>query len=267
MNKLTPEQALADVKAVRRDRTDSHWLDCAIVLADALTIQARDAQIHAELGRRDYKAMHKLADALGIPSERVMIGAKAGETPIETFVFLALPIVANLRAELDALNAEPAATETPALARFLPVRPADVPAPPDGWVYVGMGLGNRMQPSDISDDISLLGMCNSEWISCQFGTDTARHYAIRWTAEPDIWHRFGLLAPSEGGGWIPHRQGEAMPCERLCKVLLKGELDDAQFRHHPGEVRYGTEWCWDADTDYDDDNVIGWRPALAEVAT
>jgi hypothetical protein len=93
------------------------------------------------------------------------------------------------------------------------------------------------------------------------------YVGIEWTAEPDIWHRFGLLAPSEGGGWIPHRQGEAMPCERLCKVLLKGELDDAQFRHHPGEVRYGTEWCWDADTDYDDDNVIGWRPMIAEVAT
>jgi hypothetical protein len=284
MNKLTPEQALADIRAVRRDRADSHWLDCAVVLADEVS-RLRGVELdNAEVDYRHCKATVRVAEALGFSESCVMGQKRQGEFALECVARLVeserlqmhgykreakslREENAKLRAELDALNAEPAATETPALARFLPVRPADVPAPPDGWVYVGMGLGNRMQPSDISDDISLLGMCNSEWISCQFGTDTARHYAIRWTAEPDIWHRFGLLAPSEGGGWIPHRQGEAMPCERLCKVLLKGELDDAQFRHHPGEVRYGTEWCWDADTDYDDDNVIGWRPMIAEVAT
>jgi hypothetical protein len=267
MNKLTPEQALADIKAVRRDRTDSHWLDCAIALADELTIQARDAQIHAELGRRDYKAMRTLADALGIPSERVMIGAKAEETPIETFVFLALPIVANLRAELDALNAEPAAPEPPALARFLPRLPAEVSAPPDGWVYVGMGFeppyGTRA-----SEDISVWLEWCAEWNVGQAGRDPGKHYAIRWTAPADIWHRFGLLAPSEGGGWIPHTPGDAMPCEGRCEVLLKGEMDDAQFRNHLGEVRFGNDWYWDDwywDADDDDNNIIGWRPAV-EVA-
>jgi hypothetical protein len=34
--KLTPEQALADLRAVRRDRGDSHWLECALALAKAL---------------------------------------------------------------------------------------------------------------------------------------------------------------------------------------------------------------------------------------
>jgi hypothetical protein len=250
MNKITPEQALADVKAVRRDRGDSHWFACACALADALEfVQDERAKLQSEL-----RCVKTERDAYEMQCKSLF------EQRLEM-----IEECKNLRAELDALKAPPAAPEPPALSRFLPRLPDDVPAPPDGWVYAGMGLGNRIQPSDISYDISLLGMC--KWISGQFGTDTARHYAIRWTAEPDIWHRFGLLAPSEGGGWIPHRQGEAMPCERLCKVLLKGELDDAQFRHHPGEVRYGTEWCWDADTDYDDDNVIGWRPALAEVAT
>jgi hypothetical protein len=41
-------------------------------------------------------------------------------------------------------------------------------------------------------------------------------------------------------------------------------MDDAQFRLKPGEVRYGTAWCWDAD--HADNNIIGWRPAV-EVAT
>jgi hypothetical protein len=140
---------------------------------------------------------------------------------------------AKLRAELDALNAEPAATETPALARFLPRRPAD----------------------------SLVGL---DWAIVKTTDNALEHTAIRWDAAPDIWHRFGLLAPSEGGGWIPHRPGDAMPCEGRCQVLLKGEIDDAQFRHQPGEVVYGTAWCWGAD--HSDNNIIGWRPVIAEVA-
>jgi hypothetical protein len=108
-------------------------------------------------------------------------------------------------------------------------------------------------------------MYNSEWNICQFGTDTARHYAIRWTAPADIWHRFYLLAPSEGGGWIPHTPGDVRPCEGRCEVLLNGELDDAQFRNQPGEVRFGKDWYWRAGRL--DNNIIGWRPALAEVAT
>ena len=92
-----------------------------------------------------------------------------------------------------------------------------------------------------------------------------RHYAIRWTAEPDIWHRFGLLAPSEGGGWIPHTPGDPMPCESRCEVLLKGEINDAQFRYQPGEIRFGGDWTWRKLGG--ENNIIGWRPALAEVAT
>jgi hypothetical protein len=281
MNKITPEQALADIRAVRRDRADSHWLDCAIALADEVSRYKDEELDNAEVTKRLCKATVRVAEALGFSRSCVMGHKRQGEFALEAVARLVeserlqmhgykreakslREENAKLRAELDALNAEPAATETPALARFLAVRPADVPAPPDGWVYVGRGSGNRIQPSDISYDISLLGMCNSEWISGQFGTDTARHYAIRWTAAPDIWHRFGLLAPSEGGGWIPHRPGDPMPCEGLCEVLLKGEMDDAQFRNNLGEVMYGTGWCWD--DDLANNNIIGWRPA-AEVAT
>jgi hypothetical protein len=281
MNKLTPEQALADIRAVRRDRGDSHWLDCAIALADEVSRYKDEELDNAEVNLRLCKATVRVAEALGFSESCVMGHKRQGEFALESVARLVeserlqmhgykreaeslREENAKLRAELDALKAPPAAPEPPALSRFLPRLPDDVPAPPDGWVYVGRGSGNRIQPSDISDDISLLGMCNSEWISCQFGTDTARHYAIRWTAEPDIWHRFGLLAPSEGGGWIPHCPGDPMPCEGRCEVLLKGEMDDAQFRLKPGEVRYGTAWCWDAD--HADNNIIGWRPAV-EVAT
>jgi hypothetical protein len=192
---------------------------------------------------------------------------------------------AKLRAELDVLKAAPAATEPPAhvcaahadmqgecmvcggqpaLARFLPRRPDDVPAPPDGWVYVGRGNDANKDKPDSLDILNISGM--RTWVIGQSvkGIDVYSNYAIRWTAAPDIWHRFGLLAPSEGGGWIPHRPGDAMPCEGRCEVLLKGEIDDAQFRCKPGEVRYGTAWCWDSD--HSDNNTIGWRPALAEVA-
>ena len=191
MNKLTPEQALADVSAVRRDRADSHWFACACALADALKTERDNCE---KLLRQHI----------------------------------------NLRAELDAIKAEPAATEPPALARFLPCRPAD----------------------------SLVGL---DWAIVKTTDNALEHTAIRWDAPADIWHRFGLLAPSEGGGWIPHTPGDAMPCEGLCEVLLKGEIDDAQFRCKPGEVRYGTAWCWDAD--HSDNNIIGWRPVIVEVAT
>jgi hypothetical protein len=163
---------------------------------------------------------------------------------------------AELRAELAVLKAAPAATEPPALARFLPSRPDDVPAPGDGWVYVGKGSGNRIQPSNISDDISLLGMYNSEWNICQFGTDTARHYAIRWTAPADIWHRFGLLAPSEGGGWISHTPFTPKPdnADANADVLM-----DMQ-----GGEKVA---CFCPTNEWQNFPVIGWRPALWEVAT
>ena len=186
---LTPEQALADIRAVLMDKMDLHWLQCAAVLADEL---------------------ESLRD--------------------ET---------AKLRAELDAIKTEPDANPAPALSRFLPSRPADVPAPPDGWVYVGRGA-EVVSYNDYSPAISQLSLTKSWMIDSQgySGTATREHYAIRWTAEPDIWHRFNLLAPSEGGGWIPHRPGDAIP--------WRGPI--SRLRNDLG-------------------GIIGWRPALAEVAT
>jgi hypothetical protein len=278
MNKLTPEQALADIRAVGRDRADSHWLDCAIALADEVSRYKDEELDNAEVNLRLCKATVRVAETLGFSESCVMGHKRQGEFALEAVARLVeserlqmhgykreakslREENANLRAELDALKAAPAAPEPPALSRFLPRLPDDVPAPPDGWVYVGRGSGNRIQPSDISYDISLLGMC--KWISGQIGTDTARHYAIRWTAPADIWHRFGLLAPSEGGGWIPHRPGDAMPYkgEMLVNVLYKcGEV--SMF------TGIASRYNWESLATDDDDqfDIIGWRPA-AEVAT
>jgi hypothetical protein len=79
MNKLTPEQALADIRAVRRDRAASHWFQCACVLADW---NERFKDIHAGVL---YLANGRTENA-------------------------------KLRAELDAIKAASAATETPSLA-------------------------------------------------------------------------------------------------------------------------------------------------------
>jgi hypothetical protein len=234
MNKITPEHALAEIRAVRRDRADSHWFACACALADA----------HAFLQSRRAE-------------QSVQIEALQDQNR-------------KLRAELDALNAVPAAPEPPALARFLPVHPDDVPAPPEGWVYVGRGHISNVGLGPSCNLMIWNFAGSSEWSDLTSGHDQGRHYAIRWTAPADIWHRFGVLAPSEGGGWIPHCPDDPMPCEGLCKVLLKGEIDDAQFRNNPGEVRFGNDWYWKDwywDADDDDDNVIGWRPMIAEVAT
>jgi hypothetical protein len=103
-------------------------------------------------------------------------------------------------------------------------------------------------------------MYNSEWNICQFGTDTARHYAIRWTAAQDIWHRFYLLAPSEGGGWIPHRPGDACPCQLGSYVDLLWDDGDSFARQHMTGPR-----VFDKNSE-GIQSVIGWRPALAEVS-
>jgi hypothetical protein len=283
MNKLTPEQALADIRAVRRDRADSHWLDCAVVLADEVS-RLRGVELdNAEVDYRHCKATVRVAEALGFSESCVMGHKRQGEFALECVARLVeserlqmhgykreakslREENAKLRAELDALNAEPAATETPALARFLPVRPADVPAPPDGVVFV-----NPCESTGYPMESSIWAWNRrwprGDWYSRWSGheVEDGFYVGIEWTAEPDIWHRFGLLAPSEGGGWIPHCPDDPMPCEGRCEVLLKGEMDDAQFRLKPGEVRYGTAWCWDSG--HSDNNIIGWRPALAEVAT
>jgi len=268
MNKLTPEQALADIDAERKARSGSHWFQCACALADwnerfkgihagvldlANELRAENTKLRAELDNqkpwKDYIDQHREILNKCLQLKTALAGVSEERDA--------------LRAELDVLKAAPDATEPSALARFLPLRPADVPAPPDGFVYVGMGFEQPYGTRESKDISAWLEWC-AEWNVGQAGRDPSKHYAIRWTAPSKVWHEYGLLAPSEGGGWIPHTPGDAMPCEGRCEVLLKGELDDAQFRCKPGEVRYGTAWCWDSD--HSDNNTIGWRPALAEVA-
>jgi hypothetical protein len=289
MNKLTPEQALADIRAVRRDRADSHWLDCAIALADEVSRYKDEELDNAEVKKRLCKATVRVAEALGFSRSCVMGHKRQGEFALEAVARLVeserlqmhgykreaeslRAENANLRAELDEIKAAPAAPEPPALSRrigacittFLPRLPDDVPAPPDGWVYVGMGHISNVGLGPSCNLMMWNFAGSNEWSVSTSGRDQGLHYAIRWTAPANIWHRFGLLAPIEGGGWIPHCPGDPMPCEGLCEVLLKGEMDDAKFRNNPGAVRLGTEWCWD--DGHDEANIIGWRPA-AEVAT
>jgi hypothetical protein len=143
------------------------------------------------------------------------------------------------------------------LSRFLPRRPDDVPAPPDGWVYVGRGVDKKfVTPSEhIGTLAGSSGWCCGDMARC--GNRIYQHYAIRWTAPTDIWHRFGLLAPSEGGGWIPHTPGDAMPCDGKMVVQVLFNLDDKSGLR-PWEARV---YPWNEG----EPSIIGWRPALAEV--
>lgn len=123
MNKLTPEQALADIRAVRRDRTDSHWLDCAVVLADEVS-RLRGVELdNAEVDYRHCKATVRVAEALGFSESAVMGNKRQGEFALECVARMLeandSPMhleAAKLRAELDAIKAPPAAPEPPALA-------------------------------------------------------------------------------------------------------------------------------------------------------
>ncbi len=271
MNHLTPEQALADNRAVRRDRTDSHWLDCACVLADEVSRYKDEELDNAEVNLRLCKATVRVAEALGFSESCVMGHKRQGEFALEAVARLVeserlqmhgykredeslREENAKLRAELDALKVPSAAPEPPALARFLPVRPDDVPAPPDGWVYVGMGFEQPYGTKESKDISALLEWC-AEWNVGQAGRDPCKHYAIRWTAPADIWRRFGLLAPSEGGGWIPHTPFTSKPdnADANADVLM-----DMQ-----GGEKVA---CFCPTNEWQNFPVIGWRPAV-EVAT
>jgi len=138
----------------------------------------------------------------------------------------------------------------PALSAILPRRPDDVPAPPESD-FVGRGdLANGRQES--SDDIYRYEY--GKWIQGNRGDTIDVYYAIRRNAQPDIWHRFGLLAPSEGGGFYPHTPGDPMPCAgdmRVDVLLSEGSIGD--------ELSAGC-WIWACNGVPGD--IIGWRPAL-----
>ena len=347
---LTPEQALADVKAVRRDRADSHWLDCAIVLADQLNkveplfeganedrktyyIQAeaykREAGcLRPEIGklRAELEKMAAHLDERTIERDSARIDAANVAGPLldsiaklhadnvslkeadsaigvaraefdkiraerdilaETLKLLRAAldksesrlwelekdtrekerVIAALCANLDAIKTEPDANPAPALSRFLPVRPADVPATPEGWVYAGPGRATNKDKDSSKSIINVSSNNGSNWVQNWMvrGYNEESHYAIRWTAEPDIWHRFGLLAPSEGGGWIPHTPGDPMPCEgeMIIDVLIKSSGEETvELGSRKNETTQAKYYIFSSCTE-----IIGWRPALAEVAT
>jgi hypothetical protein len=138
----------------------------------------------------------------------------------------------------------------PSMSAILPRRPDDVPAPPEGWDYVGNGREENSNALPTSD-IALHTECwNIEGEEC-CGHLTGWHYAIRRTAAPDIWHRFGLLAPDEGGGFYPHTPGDPMPCDGDMRV----DFLAAAPRISPNAIARACVWD-------EDSAIIGWRPAL-----
>jgi len=143
----------------------------------------------------------------------------------------------------------------PALSAILPRRPDDVPAPPDGWDYVGMGREeNHCLPFSL-----YISSYNAEWGAGRIERDGSApdwHYAIRRTAQPDIWHRFGLLAPSEGGGFYPHTPGDPCPCDKNSVVEIirhDGKIVNLPATRVVWDVRSVPAATW---------HCIGWRPAL-----
>jgi hypothetical protein len=161
-------------------------------------------------------------------------------------------------AHLDELDDAP---EKPALSRFLPRRPDEhykaIPELKEGYVFVSE-KGVDSDAYCLSQHIAANRKGDYTWnYGPNKGTSPDCRYAIRWTAPVDIWHRFGLLAPSEGGGWIPHAPGDCSPVAEkvLVDVILKnGETDIST----PAYIQW--QWSWMGQHE-----ITGWRPALAEV--
>jgi hypothetical protein len=148
--------------------------------------------------------------------------------------------------------------DKPALSAILPRRPNYVPAPPDGWDYVGMGRGENSNAAP-SQDIALH---TKHWDtgdeeSC--GHLTGWHYAIRRTAPPDIWHRFGILAPEEGGGFYPHMPGDPCPCDGEMRVQTILHAEQSELMSWNADICPASEWAWG---DCGSFGIVGWRPAL-----
>jgi len=140
----------------------------------------------------------------------------------------------------------------PALSAILPRRPNDVPAPKDGWDYVSVdGSGLHLNDEKASEHIAVYyrGMWDYEnWQGIE------RNVAIRRTAPPDIWHRFGLLAPEEGGGFYPHTPGDPMPCDGDMRVEIM--LRNGTY----GGDEQADVWDWGEFKAHS--VIVGWRPAL-----
>jgi len=142
----------------------------------------------------------------------------------------------------------------PELSAILPRRPDDVPAPKDGWVYASVdGSGLRLNEENASEHIAVYyrGMWDYEnWQGIE------RNVAICRTAPPDIWHRFGLLAPEEGGGFYPHTPGDICPCnvDMRVDVIYRNGTCSKTKNNKAGN------WLWHETGQ--DSNIVGWRPAL-----
>jgi hypothetical protein len=202
---LTPEQALADVKAVRRDRSDSHWLDCAIVLAD---LHANDMLCIDDLHKRTAKRAESFRTEIG-----------------------------KLRAELEKM------------AAHLAERTKERDSARRDAANVARPLLDSI--AKLRDELDLKEHA---------GRIAAAEIKLRKRQLADLRAELDAKepAPSEGGGWSPHTPGDPMPCEgdmlvdilTVCGPLRKREASSLRwyrYHHHT--------------------DIIGWRPALAEVAT
>jgi hypothetical protein len=116
---MTPEQALADIRAVRRDRSDSHWLDCAIVLADALeVVQDERAKLRADYNST-FSIMHgheRNAKFLRAENAKLRAERDSARRDAANVAGPLLDSIAKLHTELDAIKTEPDANPAPALA-------------------------------------------------------------------------------------------------------------------------------------------------------
>jgi hypothetical protein len=115
---ITPEQALADLRAVRSDRGDSYWLECALALAKALDeLSGERARLRAELD------LYKATEARTIENSQKLRGDLAN----------AKDHIERLRK--DVVRLEQNEQVKPATHPL----PPGIPPPPDGFVVAGWG--------------------------------------------------------------------------------------------------------------------------------
>jgi hypothetical protein len=121
--------------------------------------------------------------------------------------------------------------EKPALSRFLP----------DGWSWDWCSTYKEHRLKKPDGSYTPLRFCTPEYM-----------------------HSHGLLSPDEGGGWIPHTPGDPMPCDGDLRVDVL--YKDSEQCINSGNAAHRWDWSVFGTCDADGLNVIGWRPALAEVA-
>jgi hypothetical protein len=162
MSRLTTEQALADVKAVRRDRGDSHWLECALALAKALDeLSGEMDRLRAEMTDAKIAHIERMAENNGWAGQDASDHINTAPQPFTNGGF-------------------GTCTAPQAL-------PPGIPPPPDGFVVAGWG-GSRNQINDKMASLDPWRIAN--WC----GADESRLYAL----PPDSPHFDKFRPVSEG---------------------------------------------------------------------